>query len=366
MKRLLLAGGFLLAVPALAADTGLTLLGVSKSGYTGPGDIVASASIWVSCTRGYSTAYSTGTNKACNARRASDNSTQDINILSNGNLDVASYNTFVGTDATGTCTIATTTLSCTGLGSTLHANDLITGTGITNPCILSSPGSLVGGAQTATAQIAGTTNSCGTVSVGETVVAQVAAFATKAYDQSGNSHDASQATAGNQPQVLPVCINNQPCLYLIAASAQGLTSSTNVSASQPFTQSFVVQFIGSGVQSPLFVTGNVVCVDHSGANTVQLFAGSFGGAVTVNDSTWNSFQAIFNGASSVEFVNGTSHSQSPGAGNLAAGTVTVGGSSSCGGAINGTMGEIGLWGSGFSAGNQSSMHANQSAFYGTP
>lgn len=368
MKIRIFLALLLLALPVSAAQRdGMTLLGVSqgvKNNYTGPGDIVSGATVWYSCSRGYSASYAApGTGKACNVRRASDNATQDIAILSNGSFDIASYNTFVGTDATGTCTIASTTLTCTGLGSTLHINDPISGAGIGQQCYLTAIGTFTAGSQTATIN---SSSLCGTVSVGVTVTAQVAGFATKTYDQSGNVNDASQTTAGNQPQILPSIQSSKPGLNFTTSAAQVVISGSAITANQPFTESGVVQFNGTGTQTPFLGTGQARCIDHSGANTVQLFAGSFGGSVTVSDGSYNAYQAIFNGASSILFVNGTSNAQSPGAGNISAVTATLGGSGSCGNFMNGPVGEFGIWTGAFSAGNQASMHTNQSAFYGTP
>lgn len=61
--------------------------------YTGPGDIVSGASFWFGL-RAYNAAYATGSNKSANIRRASDNTTQDINILSSGNFDTSTASTF--------------------------------------------------------------------------------------------------------------------------------------------------------------------------------------------------------------------------------------------------------------------------------
>ena len=61
--------------------------------YVGPGDIVSGAIAWYGL-RAYNLAYTTGTNKAINIRRASDNTTTDIVILTSGALDIATAATF--------------------------------------------------------------------------------------------------------------------------------------------------------------------------------------------------------------------------------------------------------------------------------
>jgi hypothetical protein len=61
--------------------------------YVGPGDIVSGATAWYGL-RAYNLAYTTGTNKAINIRRASDNTTMDIVILTSGALDTSTAATF--------------------------------------------------------------------------------------------------------------------------------------------------------------------------------------------------------------------------------------------------------------------------------
>lgn len=353
--------------PAYAQRMLVLGAGGSFAGYQGPGDVVASANTWVSCARAYNAAWAApGTNKACNIRRASDNTTQDILILSTGKFDIASYNTFVGTDATGTCTIATTTLSCTGLGSTLHANDLITGTGITNPCILSAPGSLVAGAQTATAQLAGTSTSCGTVSVGETVVAQVAGFVTKAYDQSGNANDMSQATSGLQPQLLPGCGNGIPCTYHIRGTPLDLTDGSGLSAATVWTISTVAQRTALFTSySGIMGGASVGALFNNTANNTVVFQGNLTVLAAATDGAFHALQFIATG-STTSFVNVDGTPGSTGnAGSTALGATLVYGASN-GNAMTGYIYEAGIWASNFSSTQNTNMHTNQSAFYGTP
>ena len=202
----------LLAGSAQAADTGLLLTGVSGGGgstYVGPGDIVSGATAFYGL-RAYNAAYAATPGLAVNVRRASDNVACDFNVSAAGGFGVTtatcnsstqggvSFGTFVGSDGTASCTLAGTTGACTGASGTVHVNDTVTGTGLTQPCIVASASNTA-----PTIEIAGTTNSCGTVSVAETFTFQVAGFVTELYDQSGNGHHVTQATAGSQPQLLP-------------------------------------------------------------------------------------------------------------------------------------------------------------------
>lgn len=86
-------------------------MGAAPPAYTGPGDIVTHKA-WGGL-RAYSAAVAaTGTQKALTVRRASDNTTQDILILTNGHLDVAAATTFL----TATTGFATKVFDQTGNG----------------------------------------------------------------------------------------------------------------------------------------------------------------------------------------------------------------------------------------------------------
>jgi hypothetical protein len=105
----------------------------APAGYVGAGDVVAGATAWWGL-RGYNAAVSNGTTKAVNIRRASDNTTQDFVILSNGSLDVASIATFIS----GTTGFVTKLYDQTGNG-----NDLVQATAAKQPQIfLNAIGSL--------------------------------------------------------------------------------------------------------------------------------------------------------------------------------------------------------------------------------
>src|ERR1700679_1132557 len=184
-------------------STGPTCTG----GYQGVGDLTT-ASTWkfYYALRAFSCAYAApGTNPAATVVRATGGS-QTINILANGQFDIATANTFAGVDATASCTAASTTLTCTGASSTPHANDPISGTGITQPAVVTACGTFTAGAGTCTL------NAAQTVSVAVTTTFRVALFVSQLFDQTPNGQNAPQATSANQPQLLPTCTNSQPCL----------------------------------------------------------------------------------------------------------------------------------------------------------
>lgn len=310
----------LLAASPVDAGT-LLLLGAgvatpaAPSAYTGPGDVVSGASAWYSCSRGYSTAYSTGSNNGCNLRRASDNTTQDIVILSNGNFDVVSANTFAGTDATcqGSTTGLSVTIAFTSCSATPKAADTVTGSGISQPEYLTACGSFVGGAGSCTLTTAQN------IGVAETVTMQVALYVTEAYDQSGNTNHMLQATAANQPQWLPNCVNSVPCMSTSPGGTVQLAAASFATGTQPMTFSGVAERFGNTTtENDLYFAfsggGNATSIFYLGVNTFKEFAGSSSAGVTASDNAWHSLQGTFNGTSSQLSIDGTATTVNPSTG----------------------------------------------------
>ena len=64
-----------------------------STSYSGPGDVVSGSLAWWGL-RAYSHAYANSGGKAINIRRASDNTTEDIDVLGSGALDVATASSF--------------------------------------------------------------------------------------------------------------------------------------------------------------------------------------------------------------------------------------------------------------------------------
>jgi len=139
-KRLLLAALIWLAtwpalaqVPMTGAGRGAPAAGVS---YTGPGDVVSGATAWWGL-RGYSAAYSTGSNSAvvvCNAATFTTCST--INILSNGKFDTA---TASGSSACASTCVVKSFTDQTGNGATMSCSAAASCGTLTFSCIGSLP-----------------------------------------------------------------------------------------------------------------------------------------------------------------------------------------------------------------------------------
>jgi hypothetical protein len=304
----------LIASPCWAQPSQMPLLGVGSaatSTYTGPGDIVSGATAWYGL-RAYNAAYATGSNNAINVRRASDNSTENIVILATGALDIATANSFAGTDATCTGTISTTTLSCTSASSTPHVGSTITGTGVTQPCYITAVGTFTSGSGTATIAGAGGTSPCGTVSSGETITMQYGLYITEWFDQSGSGScsgacNQSESTAGDQPQLMPICFNSLPCM-LFNGSAKTLTTSQDDTKTTG-----IVTFSGIVEKIPASGNGNWD-LQSSGSATNRVFIPSTANTLGLNntisvttatDGVPHIFQMVSNTTSSVVNIDGS-------------------------------------------------------------
>jgi hypothetical protein len=324
--------------------------------------VVSGATAWFSCSRGYNAAYAApGNNNACTLRRQSDNTTITINILSTGLSDVASAATFAGTDATATCTVSATTATCSGASSTPTAQDQVYGTGITNPCVATAIGTFTGGAGTVTLSLPNG-NSCGTVSVGETLTFQVALFASQTTDQTGNGHSQLQSTNADQPQFLFKCFSSIPCLETTNASQlMASWGSFTPHAAATFSAEYgrvkgtaaVAQIIGENGSGNRIGTGG-------SANLTNLRGGSTGTATaTATDGVMHAVNDLLNASLSAINVDGTSTSVNE------TGAVTAGTIGTFAGAASTVMlyGEVGFWDNNTSASLSGLCH-NQYLFYG--
>lgn len=363
MFRWLFLASLAVATPASAKWQSVAQIVVTgTTDFVGPGDIVASATAWYGL-RGYSAAVaSTGTQKAINVRRQSDNATSDILIKTGGELDLGAATAFAGTDATCQGTIASTTIALTGCSSTPTANDPVSGGGIVQPSYIVSCGAFVAGAGSCTL------NAAQTVSVAETITMQVALFVTKWYDQSGNLRDLIQATPGSQPQLILSAVNSLP--GVLFSGAQVLSGATISATPQPITISAVTE--RTAVNSTATILSTLATVEAgayyiAAPNEIGGFAGSTAIATGVADNALHSVQFVFNdagGGGSVVYADGISTAVSYGT-NGTSTTARVGGDGSGGNFLTGYMMETGLWAAAFSGANNPAMCHNQFTYWGT-
>jgi hypothetical protein len=190
----------------------------------------------------------------------------------------------------------------------------------------------------------------------------VALFVTQAYDQSGNTHHVSQGTAGNQPQLMFSCAGANACMVGNGSSTLLVSSGVAIS-NQPITHSLVMRrtYVAS------LVTAMSTYTTATGMNTsgnAFMYAGVVANA-SATENVLHSVQAVYNSTSSVANIDGTETTTNPGAENPGTGAIYLF-ANGLQQYWTGYITESGIWPIGFSSGNRSSMHTNQSAYWGTP
>lgn len=315
MKRLLFALALVflstLYRGVLAQDM-LPLMGVGAApplagnAYTGPGDVVAGAKGWYSCTRAYNAAYATGSNVGCNIIRASDSDACDLLITSSGTMG-NTVNCGVGGDNGQSAVSFCTSTTCT-------VTKLYDQTGTTNA-----------------------TMSNGTVASQFTLTFScIGSFACITGDGTGNKFYTNESGT--------VAYGNQPGSFSAVAKRTGNFSAANN-----------LMLLGGAVQLGFNSTGN--------ANDMFVYAGTQGNFATAGAAAWLAVEATVNGSSSAGSVNGVDHtSLAAGANNP--GTVAAQISRNGSQQLTGSIAEVGYWPSGFTSGNRTSMCQNQQAYYG--
>jgi hypothetical protein len=359
-----------LTVVALAQFPGEAIFrSATLNFYTGPADVLANPIVFYGI-RAVSNAYAKAGSKAIQVTRASDSTTQDINVLANGNLNVTSAMTFAGTDAvcTGSVT-ASVTLTITSCSSgTLHTLDTIVAPGIIQPAYLQNVGTCQTPPGTCTLNAAQTFSG--------TVTATVALMISKWYDQVGTycsgPCDELQPTALNQPQLLFNCIVDKPCIsFLNAGVITGNTSltlgATSLPAiSQPFTYSTISAHIAEMTGDIANAGGFAALLNFQSTGTVLRFY-SGGTSFTVSgltDLIYHNIQGLYSGASSFLNVDGIETGGTTGTGNSGT-TLVIGADSNAGSsALSGYINEFGIW-AGTNATQRGNLCHNQYQYYGT-
>jgi len=191
-------------------------------------------------------------------------------------------------------------------------------------------------------------------------------FVSRAYDQTGNGRHVVQATNGNQPQLLLTGgPTGKPCIEVLNNASGVLDTSSTYAASSPSSMTAVANRV-SGTQgvNPVNFSANRL----AGALTATSWSviGGAGGTLSATGiaaNAWHDFQAsLVTGGTSAIRVDGTRFTGT----GVAVGTgatvsrFCLGGSTSTlrvseGGYIVGTQ---------WSAADESSMSANQRAYYG--
>lgn len=187
-----------------------------------------------------------------------------------------------------------------------------------------------------------------------------------AYDRSGNTRDATQATIGARPTLTVSCVNGLPCAACSAAASQTLVATAATSIAQPWTVSAVANHGDTVNQRWVMAKSGTWAV---GWGTADPAAGMYAGVGITDgsnaaDGSWHALQYVANGAASVVNVNDTKTTVSPGT-NTLSNNYGICSDGAGGGFITATITEAGIWPSGFSSANQTAMCHNQFAYWGT-
>jgi hypothetical protein len=288
----------------------------SGAAYSGPCDVVSSPIAWWGL-------------RACSGTQASAGATT-TKVLDVAGSSTGSCTIFLKGDGTGNLDFSTA-----GAG------------GIGNQCLL------------------GATTFC--------TVTNTSCLALKLYDLSGATNcgvltvacPLTQGTTALQPTLTFNCLNTTlPCLTFVRASNQTLVNSNSVASVVPvWTVSFVAERTGSLTSFNDVYTTAGVQIGFNNANSGQFFAGNVVNITGVADNAFHAIQAIDNNASSIFYVDGTSNG-SLNTGNSTQQTNYTIGSNGGGNSLDGKWTELGIWGSGFTAPNQSAMNSNQHTYWG--
>lgn len=197
------------------------------------------------------------------------------------------------------------------------------------------------------------------------------------YDQTGNlscagsvACDLTQATATNRPTLTTSCLGSLVCASF-TGSAQILTIAVFPGAhGQPISSSTIMRRTGSTaayntVMGTGASTGTLQVGYTSSANTIFFYAGNTIVNGTASEGSFHAVQALWNNASSVLYIDGSSN-----AANLGSTTGiqdTVDGEycfGDCANSPNGTQFVEGGWWSTDKSANFSALNSNQHAYWG--
>ncbi len=187
----------------------------------------------------------------------------------------------------------------------------------------------------------------------------------KFYDQSGaNSCSAAhcdwiQNTISQRAVLINSCVNSKPCARGTESASTAYSAASFPGSAQPWTISGVFDktAIGSGqheLVSTSFVSVGVDTPDLCFQITFAEFT------ATCTTSHWHAVQFVGNGASSINYVDGSTTTGSN-AFSLQAAAIRYGSNNAS--TMDGDFVEFGVWASSFS-GNLAAMNSNQTTYWG--
>ncbi len=318
MRKLIAIAVTLFALGCVAARAGTLLLlgaGVGAPGpaaYSGPGDVQSGALFWYSCSRAYNLAWATGHGNLCTLRRASDAATCTYTAASDGSADLT-----VATPCTGSTTV---TAFCNATTCTVAG-------------VFDQSGAL------------GCTGSA--------------------------ACDLPAPTAARQPAFTFSCVNSHPCINPNNETSGGLQStSTLATRAQSFTFIYAAERTGAFTTTQvIFTTGSTTTAAVSYRNSTNTAGMSSGSTATwtASDSAFHALAAVFAGASSIGYTDGTATSGLSAGTNSAGGNanLTLGNASTLANPMTGYIGEVGLWPGTLNSTQVKAQCTNQRVWWGT-
>ncbi len=274
--------------------------------YTGPGDVVASASAFWGL-RAYNVAYAAGLNKLANVCLPADSVCADATSDANGNL-VLPGSLSTCANAVTICTVKTLYDQSGALACAAGTNCDVTQATIANRPTLVIPGAA---------------NGCPT-------------------------------TAGY-------------CMAFVRANALRLASSNAITLSQPISLEFVGNRTGTtsnGQGALAFNSATQQIGWNAGTNAIRIGFGTFQ-TLAANDNTWHAVQGVASNTVGSLNADGAGSAANNGANAPAAATIVLGCQASAGtNCVDGVMTEAGIWPIAFSGANIAALNTNQHNYWG--
>ncbi len=192
------------------------------------------------------------------------------------------------------------------------------------------------------------------------------------YNQgSTGSAPMTKTTIAERYKLQTSCSGSLPCARSpTLTTLQGYNGAFSFTQASPYTVSFAAKRTAANTTrgvlmgeatSNLFFTGF-----RNATNSMEIFSTSSANA-TATDNVFHAVQAIFNGASSNIFVNGTANSVSVTANNLSAVNVGLFRNASLSAPLQGDAFEVGFWAGAWTTsggGQADNMHNNQCTYWG--
>lgn len=187
---------------------------------------------------------------------------------------------------------------------------------------------------------------------------------TQIYDQTGNGHHLVEVTLASMPVLTLSVFGGIPGMTFTAASSTKLAAaSQTIGLIQPLMVSAVAIAATDGQRSIMAGGGNLFAGFDASTLKPRMFAGSDVSLSSTTAGTKSALNYVFNGASSLIRLNGTSTPISnPGAGDLSASANFFMGTDFFGENFDGVIAEAGC--EAWTTGNETAIEANQRAYYG--